>query len=480
MKKIALFLAAILVFGLIFTACGGNQGSNTTDPTNPEDPGKIETEAPVEEGYDGSAVTIKFYHTMGQNLRDVLDAYIAEFNKLYPNITVESEQVGGYNDVRDQVKTEITVGNQPNIAYCYPDHVALYNKAGAVQTLDGLINSTASVTRDDGTTEIMGLTEEQKADFIQGYYNEGREFDDGQMYTMPFSKSTEVLYYNKTFFEKNNLKVPTTWDEMYELCKKIKAIDPKCTPLGYDSEENWFITMCEQYGSPYTSAQGKDPEDHYLFDNEQNLSFVKMLNQWYQEGLITTQTLYGTYTSGLFVDQSIYMCIGSSAGATHQRPEKVDGAYPFEVAITSIPQVDPANPKVISQGPSVCIFKKANKQEVYASWLFVKYFTTTVPFQADFARASGYIPVIKSVDQDTYFADFIAKADGGDYIAALSMKVALEQEAAYFTSPAFVGSATARSEVGSVLVNSLPVTENVEAEIQRLLKEAVEECVYQE
>ena len=173
-------------------------------------------------GYDGSEVTIKFYHTMGSNLTAVLDPYIAEFNTLYPNIHVEYTSVGSYDDVRDQVSTEITVGAQPNIAYCYPDHVALYNLAMAVQTLDELIDSETVVTRADGSTEILGLTAEQKADFIEGYYNEGVQYGDGLMYTMPFSKSTEVLYYNKTFFDANNLTVPTTWDELEAVCAKIR------------------------------------------------------------------------------------------------------------------------------------------------------------------------------------------------------------------------------------------------------------------
>ena len=51
-----------------------------------------------------------------------------------------------------------------------------------------------------------------------------------------------------------------------------------------------------------------------------------------------------------------YMSIGSSAGATHQRPTAVDGAYPFEVGIATIPQVNASKPQVISQGPSLCIF----------------------------------------------------------------------------------------------------------------------------
>ncbi|MBE6697106.1 MAG: extracellular solute-binding protein [Ruminococcaceae bacterium] len=473
MKKfLSVLLVCIMLVGVIAM-------SGCTDTSNAAKPN---FEMP-EGGYDGSEVTITFYHTMGSNLSDVLNAYIEEFNKIYPNITIVSTQVGGYDDVRDTISTDITVGNQPNIAYCYPDHVALYNLAKAVVTLDTLIDSEIEVTRADGTTEIIGLTQAQKDDFIKGYYEEGQQFGDGLMYTMPFSKSTEVLYYNKTFFEANGLSVPTTWDELEQVCAKIKEIDPTCVPLGYDSEANWFITMCEQYGSDYTSATG----DHFLFDNEQNRAFVKKFSEWYDKGYVTTQTLYGAYTSGMFVAQGAdeihsYMSIGSSAGATHQRPAKDDsGNYPFEVGIASIPQVDPANPKVISQGPSVCIFKKDNPQEVIASWLFVKYLTTSVEFQAEFSMASGYVPVLKSVAENETYAAFLANADGYNYVSALSAKVCLDQQEAYYTSPAFNGSSTARDQVGALLTKCLGYKTsdaNIDAQIKKAFEEAMTYCEY--
>ena len=471
MKRILvamLLLLALCLNSLALTGCG-QQKTVAADFVVPEG------------GYDGSAVTINFYHTMGANLREVLDRYIVEFNKLYPNITINHQQVGGYDDVRDQIKTEITVGNQPHIAYCYPDHVALYNLAKAVTTLDDLIASDVTVTRADGSTDIIGLTEEQIADFIAGYYAEGQQFGDGKMYTMPLSKSTEVLYYNKTFFDDNGLTPPKTWDEMEALCKKIKELDPTSIPLGYDSESNWFITMCEQSGSDYTSATG----EHFLFDNETNHAFVTRFRDWYQKGYVTTQELSGAYTSELFKSQDgtrSYMSIGSSAGATHQRPDKVNEAYPFDVAITTIPQVNPESPKVISQGPSLCIFKKDNPQEVIASWLFVKYLTTTVEFQAEFSMASGYVPVIKSVgENEIYKNEFLAKADGGDFISALSAKVCLEQESAYYTSPAFNGSSTARDQVGLLMQKCLSgdAGSDVAAMIKKAFEDAVSECRYQ-
>ena len=479
-KRIAAMLLAVIMLMSILAACGGNTAAPapTAAPSSGE-AANTPAPAPAEVTYDGSPVTIKFYHTMGANLRAVLEAYIEEFNALYPNITIEHSQVGNYDDVREQISTEISVGNQPNIAYCYPDHVALYNIAKATQPLDKYIDSTVEVTRADGTTEILGLTAEQKDDFIAGYYNEGKAFGDGLMYTMPMSKSTEVLYYNKTFFEANNLTVPTTWDELEAVCAEIKKIDPQSIPLGYDSEANWFITMTEQYGSPYTSAEG----DHYLFDDPQNHAFVKKFNEWFNKGYLTTQNIYGSYTSGLFVSTSevkSYMSIGSSAGATHQRPSaNSDGAYPFEVGIATIPQVDAANPKVISQGPSLCIFKKSNPQEVVASWLFVKFLTTNINFQAEFSMASGYVPVLKSVGENPVYADFISKADGGNNIAALSAKVCLEQENAYYTSPAFNGSSEARDQVGALMTKCLALKDgDIDAQIAEAFEDAVAECEY--
>jgi len=500
MKKriLSTILAVLMLLGAVMmTACSNGTPANeekepeVTDNTGDKASESKDAEAikavgnfeVPEGGYDGSEVTIKFYNTMGTKYTDMMTHYIEEFNKLYPNIHVECTSVGSYDDVRDQISTEITVGNQPNLAYCYPDHVALYNLAGAVATLDSLIDSQIEVKRADGTTEILGLTEEQKNDFIAGYYNEGRQFGDDLMYSMPFSKSTEVLYYNKTFFEENGLTVPTTWDEMKEVCAKIKAIDPNSIPLGYDSESNWFITMCEQYGSPYTSATG----DHFLFNNETNRNFVKMFREWYQAGYLTTQKLYGAYTSGLFTVQEegktrSYMSIGSSAGATYQRPAKgEDGKYPFEVGIATIPQVSADNKRVISQGPSVCIFKKSNPQEVVASWLFLKFLTTSVDFQAEFSMASGYVPVLKSVATNEAYAAFMAQADGGDFISALSAKVCLEQEDAYYTSPAFNGSSTARDQVGSLLTTCLTKDDggDVDKMIQQAFEDAVSECEYQ-
>ncbi len=405
-------------------------------------------------GFDTSAeVTVTFYHTMGAALRGVLDRYVQEFQTLYPNIHIECSTQGNYDDLYQIVSSELMVGRHPNFAYCYQDHAAYYNDTmSAVLPLDDFLPggkyADMTVRQADGTEVPLGLTEEDVAKIVPAFLEEGRGFADGKMYTLPFAKSTEALFYNKTAFEAHGWTVPATWEEVEALCRKIRAEYPDSTPLGYDSEANWFINLCAQHNSPYLSAEG----EKYLFDNETNRNFVNELAGWYQDGLFTTQALHNAYTSDLFTSQRAFMCVCSLASASYMGGYGTSG---FEVGVAPVPQVDPTHPKVILQGPSVCIFKDDDPQKVLASWLFLKYLMTNVTFQGEFSHASNYLPVL---DRDTMlesapYRQFLESADTN--LTARAVKVCMEQQDAFFSTPAFVGSGRARDEVGELMVSVL-------------------------
>jgi len=404
-------------------------------------------------------VEITFAHTMGRNLQDILNKHIAEFNKIYPNITIKHSSYGGWYDLREEISYEIADGNPPNLAYCYPDYVADYNAADATVVLDNLI-----------THNTLGLTEEQQNDFVDSLYASGKVHGDDRMYSLPLSRSTEVLYYNKTFFDEHNLTVPTTWEEMWEVCAQIKAIDKNCTPLGYDSENNWFITLCEQMGSGYISAENGG---EYLFNNDQNKAAMKELREYYKKGYFTTQQLYGGYTSGLFTEQGCYMSIGSTGGALYNSfwDDKT------EVGIAPIPQYNTNQPKAISQGPSLCILKGKNTtdQQVLASWLFMKFLCTNADFQAEFSMMVGYMPAIHSALEHPSFVEWLNTADGYNNLSAYAAQVSIDNLDSYYTSPAFVGSSVARDEVGDLLVRCLAYGETDDI-IDRLFEEAIAAC----
>ncbi len=497
MKKNSLFIS---VFSLLLTCAGCGNTQDPTINTSPDssESGGVTVEPTVQSSADSTVeptqqptdkpstdtsvdlsgelffdtsktVEITFYHTMNQYLKEILDYNIQRFNEIYPNIIVTNVSAGDYDGVEDQLVTSISAGKQVcDMAYCYPDHVALYNKANAVLTLDKYMND-----------PIYGFTDDQIEDFVDAYWEEGKSFGDGKMYSLPLSKSTEVMYYDMDFFAEHDLEVPDHWfattanvdddkTSMEYVCKYIKSIKPGDYALGYDSSSNLFITLCEQYGSGYTSATG----EHYLFDNEVNREFVTKLADWYKKGYFTTKGIYGQYTSNLFKNQDAtsarcYMSIGSSAGASNQVPD----GYVYEVGVAKIPQVNPDEGKVISQGPNVCIFENKDEQKNMACWLLLRYLTTSIDFQAEFSMQSGYAPVIESVYENEIYLEFLYAQNGYDFITARANMVALEQEDWYYTSPAFVGSSQARDVVGSLLDSVLQGNQTVDEAFKTALNE---------
>lgn len=454
-----------------------------------------------EGGFDTTKnVTITFYHQMGSDLRDILDTYIDRFEMMYPNIHVEHESQSEWNTLQRTITTRIQAGKQPNIAYCYADHVAGYNSSSAVLTLNDFLSDGAyagmtvptykvdfdasdegEYVLDEAGNKIvenvpLTLTKEQEQMFNPIYFEEGYKFGDGsKMYTMPWVKSTEMMFYNKEFFEKpeniaQGLFVPKTWDELEQVCEIIKKIDPNATPFGYDSEDNWFITMCEQIGSGYTSSTG----NKFLFDNAENRAFVERFKGWYEKGYFTTKELSGgSYTSTLFNEQKIYISIGSTGGTSYNAD--TSGAKTFERGIAPVPQMNINNPKMISQGPSVCIFKSEDPQEVLASWLFVKYMTTNPLYQTEVAMKNGYMPVLSKavMDKVPAYANWVEKANGSNYLTALAVKLGMEHESDYFVSPAFNGSTDAREQVGYLMQAAVSGSKTIE----KAFSEALRTCV---
>lgn len=449
-SKIPSFVAVALLGAVVLTGCGG---TNTSDYVG--DPTQL-------------SATVTFWHTMGQANQDVLNAMIAEFNEVYPNIKIEHSIQGGYDELRDKVSSAIPAGTTPTMAYCYPDHVADYMSAGAVEELTKYVeDDVIGLGVADDPSGALGVD-----DFIQAYWDEGRGYSQEGIYSLPFSKSTEVMFYNKTVFEQNSLEVPTTWDEVITVSRALKALYPTTVPFGYDSDANWFITLCEQMGIPYTSVQ---EGNNFLFNNDRAKALVGQMKQWYDEKLIVTQgtSANNEYTSNQFVAQKLFMAIGSTGGTRYNFSEN------FEVGVAAVPQYeDPdthvVSQKVISQGPSVTIFKRASANQKTAAWLFYKWITNTTN-SAVYSVLSGYNPVrTSSFASPIYTTEREVVADTDSELIKQVADFVPTIEDWYYTSPAFKGSSTARAEVGGIIANVLLGLKTVE----EAFTDALTTCVF--
>lgn len=456
--SLAALTACLLVGGL--TSCGGVN----------KDYRKVE----VAQLSKDEVVEVTFWHTMGKENQEKLDSMIAEFNKEWPNIKITHASQGGYDDIRDKLIKAIPANNLPTMAFCYPDHVATYLTANAVTPLDQFIESNI----DDYKLDVE--------DFIEGFWKEGKEYDEANTtFSVPFSKSTEVMFYNKTVFAKEGWTVPSTWQEMWTLCETIKAKYPNVTPLGYDSDDNMYITMSAQNNIPYTSIENK-----FDFVNDQAKAMVKELKGYYDKGYFKTKgtSANGAYTSTQFTDQTLFMTIGSTGGTKYNCPSttEVDGVDTpaFEVGVAPMPQVDKNNPKVISQGPSITFFNSSTitDKQLCAAWMFYKHITNTKN-TAVYSVFTGYEPVRKSAYASDIYQNHMTKSQSKykDQLIQNTAKLTATITDYYFTSPAFEGSSQARTSCGGLLTAVL-FAETTPATIDKVINEqydiAYTDCVF--
>ena len=122
---------------------------------------------------------------------------------------------------------------------------------------------------------ILGYTEDEVSDSFR-LWAEGSSYDNaGTILSLPFTKSSEALFYNATYFEEHGYEVPTTWDEVFAIAEDIKEREPDAIPVGYDSEDNLFITASEQWKAPYTGYNVETGRGEVLFNNAESKEMVK-------------------------------------------------------------------------------------------------------------------------------------------------------------------------------------------------------------
>ena len=432
----------------------------------------LDKEEPESLVYDGSEVTIEIWHTLfTSSMVTILDRAASKFQEIYPNITVKCTFFANEEQIYTNATSDNSTHGMPNLVFCTPEQILEYNENGKLIALDSFINCKDLVAY---SGERVGFTQEQLDDFVEAFYNEGKSYGDGKMYSLPLPKETELLYYNKTVFDELGLVAPITWNDVEECIKVLKEKYPDSTPLGYDSEENLFITLAEQYNSNYTSANN----DKYLFVNDTNKDFVSKFAEWYQKGWLTTSYLtYGQCEP--FANSQMFMSIASSNSVLYHYPSKIDGNFEFELGVAQIPQVDPNNPKSLAQGANVAILQNENAQEICASWLFLKFIMTDVEFQALYGTQFNSLPMINSAKESQRYKDLLQSSIDNGSLTHLANEIVFEQQNSCFISPVFNGSNKARESVG-LLVESIfskyQLGENNSQMIDEEFRKALDEC----
>lgn len=388
---------------------------------------------------------------------------ISDFESLYPNIKVNMRLYTDYGKIYNDVITNISTRTTPNVCITYPDHIATYMTGNnVVVPLDELFEDSrfglsGSEIKFDAPTKDQIVPEFLEECRIGDYH-----------YAVPYMRSTEALYINKTYIEKMGYTIPETmtWDFVWEVSEKALEKDSSgnykvngqqiMIPFIYKSTDNMMITMLKQLNGDYSDENGS-----ILLFNDTTKELLEEISSHGKTGAFSTFKISSYPGNFLNAGQCLF-AIDSTAGATWMGSKapnldiSADKLVDFETAVYPIPQFDINNPKMMSQGPSICIFNKADSGEVLASWLFAQFMLTN-DVQTSYSMTEGYVPVTLKAQNSDEYIDYLSKEGADDdkhyAVKIQASKLLINNTDNTFVTPVFNGSASLRDASGHLIEN---------------------------
>lgn len=396
---------------------------------------------------------------------DIYEKAISDFEAMYPNITVNLRLYTDYGKIYNDVITNIATDTTPNVCITYPDHIATYLTGNnVVVPLDDLM-ADPEYGLGGSSLKFDGPSEDE---IIPQFLSECEL--QGKTYALPYMRSTEAVYINKDYVEKLGYTVPDvlTWDFIFEVSEAATAKNPDGTyvlngqnvmiPFIYKSTDNMMIQLLKQMGAGYSTDDGTIE----IF-NDDTKEVLGEIASHASTGAFSTFGVSGYPANFLNAGQCVF-AIDSTAGATWMGTDAPlcdiaeDAIVDFDTEVRMVPQIDPENPQMISQGPSVCIFNKSDPQEVMASWLFAQYLLSD-DVQIAYAETEGYVPVTSKAQNNPDYQAYLA-ASGEDNTTHYAVKIAaskllLDNAANTFITPVFNGSASLRNAAGQMIEDTV-------------------------
>lgn len=472
-------LLTLLAIPFLMTSCTAGSEGNSTSGND------IEGDFLIKED-----VTIEFLCLTDVHYKEDLKKMIKEFKELEPHVSVELTNppaAGNYNVLEKIVISGFFKEDYPDLVQCYPDNVIKYIDRGYAINLDSYLDH-----------ETYGLKEE-KDDYIDTFLKEGSSYTVKGTYSLPFCKSTELMYYNADVLLGLNLSSVNasinngqaldatyldnlTWEVLFnDLCPALEAYNATLDEdhkiidnsdssaygiFTYDSDENFFITLANQYNYGYTSYDKDNDIGSVDFDNAGMKSLMLMLNQARSKGYLQTRGSYNDgYVSDLFKKRQALFTISSTASLSYNYDEN----NPFNIGVAKMPHASGKEYSSINQGPSVCLLDHKNENRSLASYLFWKYITNEKN-SSSWAIDTGYMGIRNSSYASEEYRNALEPSDAADSYAkavADNLRKIAEVRTTTFNTAVFKGSSNARTYAGQLLTACLKAN-NLESDIDEL------------
>ncbi len=369
---------------------------------------------------------VQFWHAMSGWRIDLLNSMAEDFMELHPDIEVEVQYTGSYNDTLNKLIAGIKAGTPPNVVQVY--------EIGTRSMIDGQI----AVPMQDMIDQDPDFDIATFMPQVLNYYR-----IDGKLYSMPFNSSNAILFYNKTMFEEAGLnpdKPPRNYEELKQACAALTEKDKNgnivTSGITWNLHSWFFEQMLAMQDAPLVNNNNgrAAPPTEALLDNEAGMKFMTLWNELTEKDyMINTKKEDWTGARKLFLSQKVGMLITSTSDVVAMMDGAEENNFEVGAAFLPTPKDSPKGGAIIGGG-SLWLIDGNPDEETKAAWEFVK-FMAEAPQQIKWHEGTGYFPVRKDAVEQLLFEGYYTEYP--DHLVALMQLLFSKQD--YNTNGAIMG-----------------------------------------
>ncbi len=340
--------------------------------------------APLSVMAQDAPIEINFYYPVAVDApaAQILQGYADSFHAANPNITINLTYTGSYTQTTQTIQTEMSGGGAgPDVAVMLSTDLLTFTEAGTITPVQTYI---------DQLDDPQAFMDDQFPALLLN-----SEDSDGTIWSLPFQRSTPILYYNVQMLKDAGFDAPpTNNEELLTMAQVLTKADGSQWGLLVPFAGGFPIWMFQSFAIAYGQNIGSaDPTEVFL-DNPkvlEALDFATKLGTEYKVGPVGG-SLWGDTPTAFEAGQAamIYHTTGSLTGILQNSP--------FEVGVANLPSgpagADGTGYGTPTGGGNIYMFDSPDhphtQAQLDAAWLWTQYLASP-EIQSDWGAATGYV-----------------------------------------------------------------------------------------
>lgn len=329
----------------------------------------------------------------------IIDKAVKCFEESHPNVKIHYYSGIAKEDYSEWCARKLLEGKMPDVFMVLDSDFDKFTSLGVMKDLDVL---------------MAGDHAFHKEDFFSTALNTGRR--DGRQYALPYETVPTLMFVNKSLLAKESIQMPKedwTWEDMYEICRKVTKDTDK------DGLLDQFGTYNYSWRDAFYTSGGKlydERQDQLSFTDSRVLDaikYIKRLNDLNQGQSVTQED----FNEGGVA----FMPLTFAEYRTYK-------TYPYRIKKYTRFQWDcitfPAGREGenISKVDALLMGINSKTKHERLAWEFLKQLTYTEEMQMDVFLYSQGVPALKSVASSKEGANIIQEdMDEGEQVISSTL-----------------------------------------------------------